>query len=59
LIIKHEYSKALTKAGFSVVANLLMGDQQGKLFYLLGSPSSVLKDGNNAFDTILNEFPRP
>ncbi|HJS64358.1 MAG TPA: hypothetical protein VJ767_05820 [Nitrososphaeraceae archaeon] len=57
MIIKHKYSKALTKAGFSGVANLLMGDQQGKLFYLLGSPSSVLKDGNNAFDTILNEFP--
>jgi hypothetical protein len=57
LIIKHKYSKALTKAGFSGVANLLMADQQGKLFYLLGSPSSILKDGNCVFDTILNEFP--
>ncbi len=37
------------------VANLLMGDQQGKLFYLLGSPSSVLEDGNKAFDIVLNE----
>jgi hypothetical protein len=38
------------------VANLLMGDEQGKLFYLLGSPPMVLEDGNKAFDTVLARY---
>jgi hypothetical protein len=38
------------------VASLLMGDEQGKLFYLLGSPPVVLEDGNKAFDTVLAEY---
>lgn len=38
------------------VANLLMGDEQGKLFYLLGSPPVVLEDGNKAFDTVLAQY---
>ena len=38
------------------VANLLMGDEQGKLFYLLGSPPVVLEDGNKAFDTVLTQY---
>lgn len=38
------------------VANLLMGNEQGKLFYLLGSPPVVLEDGNKAFDTVLAEY---
>jgi hypothetical protein len=39
------------------VADLMMGDQQGKLFYLLGSPSITLREGNEAFDKIQNEYP--
>lgn len=35
------------------VAELLMGDEQGKLLYLLGSDSDALKRGNEAFDELL------
>lgn len=34
-------------------AELLMGDEQGKLLYLLGSDSEALKRGNEAFDELL------
>lgn len=35
------------------LADLLIGDEQGALFYLLGSDSEALASGNRAFDTIL------
>jgi hypothetical protein len=35
------------------VAELLMGDEQGKLLYLLGSDSDALKRGNEALDELL------
>ncbi len=37
------------------VAELLMGDEQGQLFYLLGSDSDALKSGNEALDVLLDE----
>ena len=37
------------------VADLLIGDQQGMLFYLLGSDSEFLKGGDRALDTVLQE----
>jgi hypothetical protein len=39
------------------VADLLLGDDQGQLFYLLGSDSPYLKAGNEAFDQIIDQFP--
>lgn len=38
------------------VADLFLGKEQGTLLYLLGSDSESLKNGNNAFDTVLNEY---
>lgn len=38
------------------VANLLLGEQQGALFYLLGSDSDALQAGNTAFDTLLDQY---
>ena len=37
------------------VAELLMGEQQGQLLYLLGSDSETLQDGNAALDVLLDE----
>jgi hypothetical protein len=36
------------------VAELLFGDEQGTLFYLLGSDSDALEDGNAALDEVLS-----
>lgn len=36
-------------------AELLMGDEQGKLLYLLGSDSDALKHGNEALDELLTK----
>ena len=38
------------------LADLLIGEDQGALFYLLGSDSEALASGNRAFDTILDKF---
>ena len=38
------------------LADLLMGDEQGALFYLLGSDSEFLSDGNAAFKTVLENY---
>ncbi len=38
------------------VSELLMGDDQGMLFKLMGSPSHFLKEGNDAFDQILLKY---
>jgi len=38
------------------VADLLLGDEQGTLFYLLGSDSEFLKKGNKAFDTLISDY---
>lgn len=38
------------------VADLFFGDDQGTLFYLLGSDSNFLKSGNNALDEIINKY---
>jgi hypothetical protein len=39
------------------VADLLMGDAQGTLFYLLGSDAESLRSGNDAFDEVLAKYP--
>jgi hypothetical protein len=39
------------------IADLYMGDEQGKLFYLLGSDSPFLKKGNDALQTVLEKYP--
>jgi hypothetical protein len=38
------------------VADLFLDDEQGTLLYLLGSDSEFLKNGNVAFDTVLNDY---
>ena len=37
------------------VADLFMGDEQGTLLYLLGSDSETLRNGNEAFDVVLDK----
>ena len=37
------------------VAELLLGEDQGQLFYLLGSDSQALEAGNRALDTVLDK----
>lgn len=38
------------------LADLLVGEEQGALFYLLGSDSEALSSGNRAFDTVLEKY---
>lgn len=38
------------------IAELYFGDEQGKLFYLLGSDSYFLKNGNNAFKLVIDKY---
>ena len=38
------------------LAELLMGEEQGALFYLLGSDNPSLRRGNDAFDKILDKY---
>jgi hypothetical protein len=38
------------------VADLLMGEEQGTLFYLLGSDNESLRNGNAAFDEVLARY---
>jgi hypothetical protein len=38
------------------VAELMLGEDQGQLFYLLGSDSGALEAGNQALDTVLDEY---
>jgi hypothetical protein len=38
------------------IAALYMGEQQGKLFYLLGSDGSHLQQGNEALNTVLEKY---
>jgi hypothetical protein len=40
------------------VADLLLGEEQGALFALLGSDAESLKNGNNAFQTVLAKHGR-
>ena len=40
------------------LGELFLGDEQGKLLYLLGSDSEFLADGNAAFDLVLEKYPR-
>lgn len=40
-----------------VVADLMSGDEQGTLFYLLGSHAETLKSGNEALDQVLDRYP--
>jgi len=37
------------------LAHLLLGEEQGALFYLQGSDSEALRAGNDAFDTLLEK----
>ncbi|MCV2369419.1 hypothetical protein [Roseateles oligotrophus] len=39
------------------VANLLLGEEQGTLFFLKGSDSEFLRSGNEAFETMLEKHP--
>ena len=39
------------------VADLMMGDDQGQLLYLLGSDSASLNSGNRAFEQLIDQFP--
>ena len=43
--------------GSEDLAELLLGDEQGMLFFLGGSYSDSLKKGNDAFQEILSRFP--
>jgi hypothetical protein len=38
------------------IADLFLGDEQGKLLYLLGSDSRTVQNGNNAFDEVLAQY---
>lgn len=38
------------------VADLLLGEEQGALFYLRGSDSDALKGGREALETVLNKY---
>ncbi|MBI4905884.1 MAG: hypothetical protein HY820_19780 [Acidobacteria bacterium] len=38
------------------LADLLMGQEQGALFYLLGSDADSLRRGNDAFDKVLEKY---
>lgn len=38
------------------IADLYFGNDQGHLFYLLGSDSKSLQNGNNAFDLVLDKY---
>jgi hypothetical protein len=40
------------------IADLFMGHDQGTLLYLLGSDSDTLQSGNNAFDQVLDKYPK-
>ncbi len=40
------------------IADLLLGDDQGALFYLLGSDAKSLEKGTDAFRTVLEEHPK-
>lgn len=44
-------------AADDAVADLLVGDEQGRLFALLGSDSKYLANGNKAFDEVLALYP--
>lgn len=46
-----------TNSADEAVADLLMGDAQGALFYLLGSDAESLRHGNDAFDEVLAKYP--
>jgi hypothetical protein len=40
------------------VAELFLGPEQGQLFCLLGSDSDALRVGNDAFDLVLDKYPK-
>lgn len=40
------------------LADLFMGEEQGTLLYLLGSDNDALRRGNNAFDEVLEKYPK-
>lgn len=40
------------------LADLFMGADQGALLYLLGSDSEYLRNGNDAFNTVLEKYPK-
>jgi hypothetical protein len=40
------------------VAELLLGPDQGQLFCLLGSDATALRGGNDAFDLVLDKYPK-
>lgn len=40
------------------LADLFMGDDQGKLLYMLGSDDETLRNGNEAFDLVLAKYPK-
>jgi len=38
------------------IADLYLGEEQGRLFYLLGSDAAHLQKGNDAFSTVLQQY---
>ncbi len=40
------------------IAALYMGDEQGRLFYLMGSDGAHLRSGNEAFRKVLEKYPK-
>jgi hypothetical protein len=45
-------------AGEEELADLFMGEDQGTLLYLLGSDNDSLRHGNEAFDVVLDKYPK-
>jgi hypothetical protein len=46
----------VTKADVGI-GELMLGDEQGQVFYLLGSDAAQLAQGNQALDHVLDEYP--
>lgn len=49
--------KSPVSAEAAAIGELYLGDEQGRLFYLLGSDGPHLQRGNDAFATVLDQYP--
>jgi hypothetical protein len=49
--------RPLTEADEDVAELMMSGDEQGTLFYLLGSRAESLESGNRALDQVLDQYP--
>jgi hypothetical protein len=50
--------KSPVTASEDEIADLYLGNDQGYLFYLLGSDSDSLKNGNAALDLVIDKYPK-